>query len=515
MTTRTRFWLTMVLAAGTAVAAVPRSTLARLTCEELGTRRTARFEEVAARAIDRCVRRAARRDTACPDERLLAQLAGLRARVERTVARRCPDTDVGETLARLTADLLCAELGRCGPVGTISITVTGGAAASSDRASTTQAGATSRTLDVDAGTTGLAHDLRILEGASYTAELSECDGEADTLCQLHGATAGQPLGSPSPITAGGVPVCVTVDFASDVTGSIDLASGALTETARVEIGVHLGNFVDRPCPACVVADGDPELGEAGVCRGGPNDGAPCTVDGLADAGYGVHRATSHDCALGAAVATFSSLATATTEEVLVATSPASPSCRAAGFSNVKCLCDTCNDAANTPCASDADCGGAPGSCGGTRCHGGPRTGDPCQTSLDCTDAPTEYWPCVAAGAPTRPNSCTDAVCTPTANGGACLNGPFVLHCALEHFRACAHDGDCPASGDTCVAASLPCLPDPTVLTGTPDPPVGGLAEPTLVGSFCMGVADASVVNAAAGFPGPVTYVWPTVVTLDD
>jgi hypothetical protein len=174
---------------------------------------------------------------------------------------------------------------------------------------------TARRLAVDSGWTGIAHDIQILEGAGFVSELTACGAAGDGRCELFGRTAGTPFGAPSPISAGGIPVCVTVDFATDVIGHVDLERGDLTESATVAIGVYVDGTPAMPCPVCVTA-GDPVLGATGACRGGANDGDACVVGGLAGPEYGAFRATSVDCPpADLPLATFRSVATATTDAV--------------------------------------------------------------------------------------------------------------------------------------------------------------------------------------------------------
>ena len=168
---------------------------------------------------------------------------------------------------------------------------------------------------MDSGWTGIAHDIQILEGAGFVSELTACGAAGDGRCELFGRTAGTPFGAPSPISAGGIPVCVTVDFATDVIGHVDLERGDLTESATVAIGVYVDGTPAMPCPVCVTA-GDPVLGATGACRGGANDGDACVVGGLAGPEYGAFRATSVDCPpADLPLATFRSVATATTDAV--------------------------------------------------------------------------------------------------------------------------------------------------------------------------------------------------------
>jgi len=125
----------------------------------------------------------------------------------------------------------------------------------------------------------------------------------------------------------------------------------------------------------------------------------------------------------------------------LALSDASPSCRTSGLGGYKCFCDTCDDAAATPCGSDAECVAVGATrCGGRRCLGGAVHGTPCTTSADCGGAP-----CGTLSS-TAPNSCNDLVCTPTSDGrGQCTSGPVHLVCGpFATFRGCGSDLECSA-----------------------------------------------------------------------
>jgi len=530
--TSTRSWLVSTLAVAALATMASSEVEASVNCARRAELRVTQFRRFVEHAVASCLRRSATGKAVCPDARLTGRLRMRRAGVVSAFGRRCAGGDLDSQLDAVEAGILCERLATCVP-SWHSITVKVGhgdagvpvaaresaaktAARFHDAVVSALAGAvstpSSRILRADAGWTGFAHDLQIFEGAGFTAELTGCDGVTDTACELHGATTGTAFGAPSPITAGGVAVCVQIEFDSDLTGALDLVTGELTESARIRVGVFASPTTDEPCPACLPADGDPQLGEAGTCHGGPNAGLSCTVGGLAGSEYGSMRGTSNDCPppLLGQIAEFVVGATATTGQVTFGTSADSPDCRAAGFIGLKCLCDTCNDATGAPCRSNADCpvsGGNPGVCGGKRCSGGPNRGAPCSASSECPAGS-----CGVPGAATAPNACEDGLCTPIGDGAACLAGPYEARCRIKTYRSCLTDADC-AVGDTCGdPTARSCVPDPVALAGTPDPPQNDVARPTLVGAFCMGAAGSGAVNAAAGFPGPTSFVWPAEVT---
>lgn len=497
-----------IIVAASALAVVGAGATEAAQCPGYADRRLAHFEALAQRAVRQCVRRAG---DACPDAPLTKRLDATAERIARNVARRCPETPVTDALASARARALCDLADVCGPPRRITVSV------GREAASTGARTPSEHVLHANAGWTGLAHGLAILEGAAFTAALDDCDGESDTLCTLRGATAGRPFGAPSPLGAGGVTFCVDVGFQSDVTGAYDLASGALTYDAAVSIDVYNGSSIDQPCPACVPADGEPALGDAGTCAGGPNAGTACVVEGLGDPAFGALRGTSRVCGAAFApagrIAHFSTRASATTGAFEMAPASDGPRCNDSPFIGQICPCSTCDDAGQRACHSDSECtrpDGTTGRCGGRRCIGGPNDGTPCTAQSACTGGF-----CSTPHAILAPNSCLDQTCTPTGDadgGGLCLEGPIDTVCAVARHRGCLSDADCPA-GDHCTTDVRRCHPDVVALEGEASPAANGVAAPTLVGGFCMAPAGQMAVNVAAGFPGLVTYVWPTEVEL--
>lgn len=195
------------------------------------------------------------------------------------------------------------------------------------------------------------------------------------------------------------------------------------------------------------------------------------------------------------------------------------------------------------------CTGATVGATGT-CQGGDRDGQPCttdgttpffgNTSFDCpptasADIGASTLPlnlttgtrtlpvatdCTGSGKQcyctdqAQPNQCLDGVCTVDGSGeGTCQAGPSDSVCAIESFRSCSSNGDCPASGDSCTTKLRGCLGPtnasgelngPIVRTGTPNQ-----ARPIQVGTFCIGATRSAAVNTAAGLAGPGAIVLPT------
>ncbi len=417
---------------------------------------------------------------------------------------------------------------------------------------------------VDAGWTGIAHQMPAL-GYSLRMETS-CSASAPPCgtCAITGLVAnaggnnlrcrndtshactvateatdcGAPstcrffLSPPTPVSSGGVSSCYTSEVTGTVGGTVDVDSGAMSADIPFQANLFNGLSIDSPCPRCM---GDPAANDnvrGGACNGGPRNGLPC--DANATAVYPDFGSTSFDCPPTPAsqIATFIlgtvTFATGTQSATITA---ASPLCT--GFIGPKCQCDTCNNAANQVCRSDADCpisGGNPGVCGGRRCLNGANAGAPCTATSQCPGGGF----CGRPGEATKPNPCLDdttipgfnPVCTdttPTGDGeGECINGPVTTHCSLASGhpqRGCTTPADCDGSPGSCVAENRICyldngaLGDSIDVSGIATPPVGNTSDPTMLGALaCLAPTSAGSVNNVGGFPGLARSVQPGALT---
>jgi hypothetical protein len=320
--------------------------------------------------------------------------------------------------------------------------------------------------------------------------------------------------------------------------------------------VHTGPTTDQPCPTCI----------AGSCSGGLHTSDPCVINGHSD----LFGDVSFDCPPdpGANVGNLPitlAYATGTQTRTL---SASNPSCRAPGFSGSKCFCDTCNNLAATPCTSNADCVLAGATiCGGRRCAGGGNNGAPCNVNSECPGGG-----CSVPGAQTKPNDCDDSTCSPTStcvggcnnflnctgafkcvggtnsdalctvdsecpggtcndqcpggqclsgNEGTCAAGPFEQFCAIQTFRGCTANSDCPLSGDTCTLGKFrDCFLDNGVIgggvdvTGVPYPSCGGVGSGSVGALFCVPPTSSGSVNSVSGLPGLGRVVLPYTATFN-
>jgi len=320
-----------------------------------------------------------------------------------------------------------------------------------------------------------------------------CDDNTD--CTNAGAAGpcGVFLGPPLPISAGGVTACFTSEIPGPVSGTVNPDTGALSMSVPLVHRIHVGGLLSEPCARCV----------GGFCSAGPRMGQACTTNAV----HPVFGNLSFDCPpdpmtqIGTLIPENLPLSTATQTKTLGATSP---NCTAFGATGSKCMCDTCNHAAATPCSTHTDCTAVGATiCGGLRCLlSSNNVGSPCATAGvgtdpvcglgpagSCSGPPVGFDPnscvsgphpgsgcfsdqdcggfCGRPGESTRPNACSNGECVdasvpgapPFGQGpdeGVCQVAPHDSYCSVETFRACSNNASCrpPAEGGSCFG----CLP---------------------------------------------------------
>jgi len=299
------------------------------------------------------------------------------------------------------------------------------------------------------------------------------------------------VGAPIPQNWGGFPICTSTHWSGSLTGTFDSASGASAGTGAVFTVYRLGGPIDQPCPAC---NDDPTPNDGlsqGTCTGGIHSGHPCDANHRTT--FPSFGATSLDCPPSSGVAGSAALSFTTSNEGAVAMTvdAGSPTCN--GLPGKKCLCATCSLDKGIACNSDAECALA-----------GAGT---------CTNS---------SGEPRRPNACYDDSTIPgdgcvdtgdTGNvAGTCSDGPYETHCAIETFRSCISDDDCPATNDSCTSSFVPCyvgyhgnVGDSVTAIGRHDAPRNAAAAMTLAAVFCHPAFDSTVMNSVMGAPGPARF----------
>jgi hypothetical protein len=399
---------------------------------------------------------------------------------------------------------------------------------------------------LDTGWTGQGHDATVISEGLVTVSVTSCAGAAPPcgVCSYTGPipnAAGQIanqrcsldssvkcttntdctgvgtckffFGTYLPLAAGGVSTCVENTFNGGLTGTANIDTGTSAGTANVTSRVFSGPTLSVPCPQCN-GDATPNDGLlGGTCTGNGLKPAGTACDASGSSPNAAFGTTSLDCPPnpGGVIATLPIDLSNTTGEKTRTLSASSPNCRAVGFTTNKCQCDTCNNAAATPCSSNTDCTAVGATiCGGRRCSGGANNGTPCAVASECPGGA-----CNVPGTATAPNQCDggsgDCVAdagTPSPNDRVCSSGPFEQFCSpVETFRGCTSDPECTRAGDTCTLGKFrDCFDngvvgDTVTATGNADPPANHESDPTLAALFCIGPTSSSAVNGAAGLPG--------------
>jgi len=382
-------------------------------------------------------------------------------------------------------------------------------------------------------------------------------------CPVNGGTCESFFAPPLPLSADGTPTCVTSYLTGDLTGTVDLQSGQTEAVGSLRWRVHLGITLSKPCPRCGAVAQNPQVGDTFTCDGGPRNGSPCTVAGVAQYFGG----TSYDCPPDAN-SNVSGIGLpirmdrlSTQPQSVDATLPCGSSLAALHPSNggARCLdtfapcstnadCLRCSGAPTIACSENADCVGN-GTCAaapeqpiacGLYCHCGFCNGDPdapCFSDAQCGAGET----CQQGTGSTQQsqnNNCTDLTC---GLGGferccdnadpSCVNPtPMVGECADQAYRGCSNNSDCTNAGAAgpCLLSNRACFENRILRTGFPSPlgsyclaePVPGacttnadcsvgactpyVMKPRLDALFCVPPTASASINAASGVPGPAT-----------
>jgi hypothetical protein len=358
------------------------------------------------------------------------------------------------------------------------------------------------------GVCNLSGPIANPDAGAGTSNNRRCTNDTSIECTSDSACTGGTckffFGAPLPLTAGAVSTCVVNEVTGTISGTANIESGESEATVSLVSHVVQASDNSAPCPKCL-NDPTPEDGNrGGTCSAGPREGQTCDVGGTSP----TFGPTSFDCPPPSNVIGNLPITLPTSTSTRTRTLSAdSPNCT--GAAGKKCFCSVCGTTAATPCFSNADCP-AGITCGGKLCFGGPTPGAPCATKTDC-GAGALFCSQPPNGAASKPNDCTDTVCSPVAgqpNNGECLGGPPDQFCdPTETFKGCSSNAECTAPGDTCVGRNRPCFLDNGAIGGSvsavgeADPPVGGVAHPALGALFCVPQTSAGAVNAAAGLPG--------------
>jgi hypothetical protein len=377
-------------------------------------------------------------------------------------------------------------------------------------------------VDLDKGWTGRTHDL---EGPFFdrlTLGISSCEGTNSPACgdcDLTGPLAnsgasnrrcrhdtsivcttttdcsGNPcdfyLAPNYPTLPGGIALCEVLRLPNPVVGVTSPDTGDIDISIDVFVDIRFGETADKPCATCV---GDPTPNDGvrgGTCNGGNRPGLTCDQHAFSTI---FNDPLSYDCPTGFSFLSHTFKLPLSTDGGSATLTAANPNCRETSFTGLECFCDVCSNSSAT-CMSDADCPG--GTCGN------------------------------ALQAPTRPNGCTNGVCSPNTppdddsiDEGVCAGGPNEGFCAIERYRPCIANVECTTPGDSCVAVARECYTDNGVVGavvevgGMTEPPVSGVAGVELGGLFCVPPNGNSAISAGGGYPGLGRITVPATAIFD-
>jgi hypothetical protein len=140
--------------------------------------------------------------------------------------------------------------------------------------------------DLDDGWIGIGHSFPLVGGSTIRGCLSGCDAATNPTCTVDAdtgpGTTNPAFGPPLPTLVVGSATCLINRYDSRITGTADLATGAidLAFDLTTEVWITPPGIV---CPQC---SGD-AIGDTGVCLSGPDKGRACQVEGtvvVADVG---------------------------------------------------------------------------------------------------------------------------------------------------------------------------------------------------------------------------------------
>ena len=390
-------------------------------------------------------------------------------------------------------------------------------------AGTTVTGNTTQSR-LDAGWTGMGHNVDLVDGYGFTVNVScpnaeppcgECaltgiDAAAsaalvrcvdDTTVQCtnpFGLDAVCPgskacaiyLGPPLPLSSSNTPVCVINTMTSDITGTANPETGDGAFSPYLKSKTHMGEVKTQPCPLC---EGDTTHGDGykdGICKDGPSDGLTCDTHAVSP----TFGPVSLDCPpsvlqniSGTGLEINLNLTTHTVEMPFENDNdyPSVPGLVA---------CGVCSGNTAYPCANNAECAAAGhGACDS---YGGGvgRLPNACNQGETCVDAEGAGGSGIVGECPTGP---TDTYCDGEvrANGNGFLTCGSDAECRVSDPEC--GDGSQGSCGNCTLAMQRACFLDPVRAVGTPS-----TDAPTVVSIFCIPPLSSDAVNAAAGLPGP-------------
>jgi hypothetical protein len=352
-----------------------------------------------------------------------------------------------------------------------------------------------------------ANDNRQICDQPFVADANDCGGD---LCNCY-------FGVPLPLSSANTPACVVNRFRQDITGTVNVDTGAGETQVRLASVVFLGISTLEPCPSCggtctappanvgnpcaVDLDCDTDTGDGsgvcgnydpvpddgirqGTCRSGPNNGQTCDA-GARHESFPAPGGSTHslDCFPSNGLnVSGTGLRIDLDQGTSIKTLSAGITCGFPPFVIEMCPCGQCSGNTTIPCTDDTPCTEA----GAGTCVRNSNNGDP------------------------RPAQCAgNGICNDVGGGeGVCDEGPTDMACDGivtadgSGFLKCIGQSDCDSfpngiAGNCTIAKGRECFLDPIVAVGAPDPqaPIGAAA-------FCIAKTSNGGINTVAGLPGP-------------
>jgi hypothetical protein len=160
--------------------------------------------------------------------------------------------------------------------------------------------------DLDNGWTGSSQNFPVVSNSELLVCLTGCGATSNPQCTEDeaqtNAVNGATFGSPLPLLASNIPVCVVNRFASTkITGvTANIETGVMSGTVNLLSDVFLST-TSQVCPRCSGND----VGQVGTCDSGAKQGRACTTDGVvtvANAAGNKRYTLSPDCPPGGTAA---------------------------------------------------------------------------------------------------------------------------------------------------------------------------------------------------------------------
>jgi len=321
-------------------------------------------------------------------------------------------------------------------------------------------------------------------------------------------------GPPLPLASSSTPACVVSRLAADISGTVNVDTGASLTSMSLRSVVSLGELVVVPCPYCT-GDVTPNDGvRDGTCTFGQNDGLSCDSQATnltfpAPGGDG----HSLDCPPqpGKNVSG-AGLRVAFSPSTGFAQLDANVECGFPPFAPEMCPCGICGTNSSVVCSSNADCADE-GVLGPCRLKAAliPRANQCSDSTCSVATSACIADPSVAC---TTNGDCAGAGGTCVGVTGVCAAGPTASFCdgALKANGApivgCNTNADCDATecgggigpglcGSCSVMADRECFLDPIIAVGKADPDYPFTAALT-----CIPETSSPGINNVAGLPGP-------------